>query len=192
MESIQENSILLKNGEKISAKQIIVACDPGQIIQQLSQPAEWRETATYYFAAPKSAIGHNLIALNYQSGAVVNNFTVLTNTAPSYAPKNQHLVSVSLQETPHQSVEETCEAIQRELALAFGDTVWEWRFLKNYHLRHALPVLKNQKFAVSLAEIKLREGLYLAGDHQLNTSIDGALRSGRLAAQAAILDYKNA
>ncbi|MDZ7849135.1 MAG: FAD-dependent oxidoreductase [Owenweeksia sp.] len=191
VKEIRQNEVVLEGQENLSCKHIIVATAPDQLIPQLASDVDWHQSATYYFAADKSVLNKNLIALNYAKKRLVNNFTILTDTSEHYAPKGEHLVSVSLSQLPHESVEETSRLIKNELSYSFGPSVQNWRFIKNYHLSHALPVLSNLKNQLSISETQVKEGLYLAGDQLLNGSINGALKSGKLAAQEAILQYRS-
>lgn len=185
---IEEDTIFLKSGESLKCEHIIVA-NSGDMVPQMHTDMKWRQTATYYFSADKSILKKNIIGLNYHTPRLVNNFTVITDTAKSYAPKNKHLVSVSLSEIPDKSVEEVSREIKNELAITFGSEVQNWQFIRNYHIKKALPAPRDFRAEIPFSESRVREGLYLAGDHLLNGSINGALKSGKLAAQAVIFNY---
>lgn len=189
VKSVQHDTLYLADGNTLSCNNIIIATNGDNIIGQLETAMQWRKSATYYFSADKSILKKNIIALNYHPGRLVNNFTVLTDTAPGYAPKKKHLISVSLTHIPEKSVEEVSHDIKNELALAFGTSVQGWKFLHNYHIEHALPVGHDLKAEIPFTQTRLRDGLYLAGDHLLNPSINGAMKSGKLAAQAVVLNY---
>jgi phytoene dehydrogenase-like protein len=189
VESIDKGLIKLKGGEQMQADHIVLATNDDSIINQVDSHQQWHNTATYYFAADKSVLHKNIIALNYSEHPLVNNFTVISDAAKTYAPKGKHLISVSLKDVPQKSVEEVSRAIKNELALTFGSDVQGWQFLRNYHIAKALPVIHDVKNEIPFTETKLKDGLYLAGDYLLNGSINGAIKSGQLAAQAVILNY---
>lgn len=189
VENISATTVSLKDGEQLHCNHIIVATNKDDIIEQVDSQQEWRDAATYYFSASKSLLKNNTIALNYNESKLVNNFTILSDTAKTYAPKGKHLISVSLNTIPAESVEEVSKDIKNELALTFGAEVQSWKFLRNYHIKSALPKIEDFKYEIPFSETKLRDGLYLAGDHLLNGSINGAIKSGQLAAQAAIFNY---
>lgn len=186
---IEGKRIELKNGDPIESEHIVVATDADKILPQLTSEIPWRQTATYYYSADKSPLNNNIIALNYAKPKVVNNFTVLTDTAKNYAPKGKHLISVSLSEVPSESVEEVSREIKNELALTFGAEVQSWKFLKNYHIKKALPIPEDVQGEIPFSETQIKEGLYLAGDHLLNGSINGAMKSGKLAAQSVVFNF---
>ena len=188
-ESISGQTIYLKGGETLSCPKIIVATNPDPLIPQLETQVKWQETATYYFAAERSVLNDNIIALNYGESRLVNHFSVISDVSSAYAPKKKHLVAVSLTHIPEKSVEDIVHDIKNELSHAFGKGVDGWKFLRNYHIPKALPMPADSQYEIPFTETRLREGLYLAGDHLLNGSLNAAMKSGELAAKAVVLDF---
>lgn len=188
---IEQQRVQLKSGEYIEAPQILIATKPDEMVPQLDSSIQWRASSTYYFSADASLLNQNVIALNSQKSKLVNHFTVISDTAKSYAPKGKHLVSVSLEDMPLSSSIITSEMIKEELARSFGSEVRHWKFLKNYDIHESLPTQLDFKSEISISETKLRDGLYLAGDQMLNGSINAAMTSGRLAATAMAHNFKN-
>ncbi len=189
VKTVESGKVHLANGETLENEQIIIST-PGLLAQE-EAPMEWQSTANYYFKAPHSPLSRNVIALNYAKDGLVNNFTVLSDTAKGYAPKGEHLVSVSLLTLPGEPVEEVSRQIKNELALSFGTAVQEWTYLHSYHVKKALPVLQNLQYEMPFTETRVGDGLYLAGDYLLNGSINAAMLSGESAAKALILNYQN-
>jgi predicted NAD/FAD-dependent oxidoreductase len=70
----------------------------------------------------------------------------------------------------------------------FGKVASTWQFLKGYYLTHAQP----QQFPGALEPpqrpVRVRPGVYVCGDHRDNASIQGAMVSGRRAAEAVLAD----
>lgn len=186
---VSPNAVTTSEGDTISCKGVIVAAEADHLIPGFEGSMKWQETATYYFSADQSPLSKQLIALNYHAESDINLFSVPSDVAASYAPKGKHLISVSLKNIPKKSTEQVAEDIKRELSLAFGESILQWKFIKNYHIHKALPTPENMKAEIPFTETRLKPGLYLAGDYLLNGSINGAMRSGHLAAQAAIFDY---
>jgi protoporphyrinogen oxidase len=74
-----------------------------------------------HFTTPgQSPISHKNIALNTLPDRLVNNITVVSNIAPSYAPSNQHLISLSIVGTTEDSEEELVKKVRSELQQWFG------------------------------------------------------------------------
>ena len=190
VKEIRGQELILENSDSISARHIILATAASKLVPQLAGEMNWRQTATYYFSAPRSVIDKKVIALNYKSPRLVNNLCVISDIAPGYAPDGEHLVSVSLTELPENTEEDISHAIKNELSDSFGNTVQSWKLLRSYHITHALPQVSEMKDRIPISETKIREGLYLAGDQMLNASINASLKSGQLAAQEAVLQYR--
>jgi hypothetical protein len=52
------------------------------------------------------------------------------------------------------------------------------RFIKRYIIKKALPDLEHVEYNGSEAKFKFSESIYLAGDTQLNGSLNAAMTSG--------------
>jgi hypothetical protein len=76
------------------------------------------------------------------------------------------------------------------LARLTNKPIQYFEFLHSFFVNKALPVIEPLKYSLSPTEIKLTEGVFLAGDYLLYPSLDAAMKSGRIAAQA-VLNYFN-
>jgi predicted NAD/FAD-dependent oxidoreductase len=65
----------------------------------------------------------------------------------------------------------------------FGSTVASWRHLRTYRIEHALPVV-----SPASRDPRVEAGVYVCGDHREGASIQGAMVSGRRAAEALLAD----
>ena len=63
--------------------------------------------------------------------------------------------------------------------------------LKSYHIKQALPDLDYLQYEISPTETQLKPNIYLAGDHLLNGSLNGAMLSGERAAQGLIMSLED-
>ena len=76
--------------------------------------------------------------------------------------------------------------VRSRLARMYDTSTRDWDLLEVYSIPRALPVLSASQ---SLARpIRLGPGRYVCGDHRDTPSIQGALVSGRRAAQAVLAD----
>jgi hypothetical protein len=117
----------------------------------------------------------------------VNNLCVPTQVAPEYGPGDKALVSVSVLGERADRADLT-ERVRDQLADWFGPGVHSWRHLRTYRIARALPRQEPGWLSPPLREARLGAGVYIAGDHRANASIDGALTSGRRAAEAVLED----
>jgi predicted NAD/FAD-dependent oxidoreductase len=70
----------------------------------------------------------------------------------------------------------------------FGPTVSSWRHLKSYRIPHAQPQQYPGALEPPQRPVRVRSGIYVCGDHRDNASINGAMLSGRRAAEAVLAD----
>eukprot|EP00238_Polyblepharides_amylifera_P015711 CAMPEP_0196576782 /NCGR_PEP_ID=MMETSP1081-20130531/5958_1 /TAXON_ID=36882 /ORGANISM="Pyramimonas amylifera, Strain CCMP720" /LENGTH=431 /DNA_ID=CAMNT_0041895477 /DNA_START=290 /DNA_END=1585 /DNA_ORIENTATION=+ len=188
--------VVLESGASVSATKGIVVAVEGDVAGNLlgeplrkspSQSGDPVGTICLYFAAPKPTSTDPILYLNGENGGIVNNCTWLTNVAPSYAPPGQALLSVSVLGLPDYTDDEVVSKVQSELGEWFGSSeVSTWRSLAVQRIRYCQPPQSpstNLKRSVSLGN-----GLYVCGDHRESATLDGALKSGRRAAEAVIQD----
>jgi predicted NAD/FAD-dependent oxidoreductase len=80
--------------------------------------------------------------------------------------------------------------VRRQLGDWFGGQVEKWTHLRSYTIRHGLPGQAAPGWKRSGQGPRVSEGLYCCGDYTESASIQGAMLSGRRAAEvvAAELD----
>src|SRR5437660_279357 len=96
-ESLHENELTLTGGESLRARAIVVAADgPGAAhLVGEAEPAS-RSVTCFYFSADEPPVPHPMLVLNGDGAGPVNNFAVISQIAPSYAPAGKSLVSVTV------------------------------------------------------------------------------------------------
>jgi len=65
-------------------------------------------------------------------------------------------------------------------------------FIKLYYIPRALPKLNDLKYEMMPSETRLTNGIFLAGDTQLNASLNAAMISGERAALGVIESIRTA
>jgi len=152
-------------------------------------------TACLYFDAPLDAVpsGEPILYLNGgltgpADAALVNNCCFPSTVAPSYAPAGRHLVSVSTIGTRPDLDDAALEAgARRELGAWFGaDKVAAWRHLRTYRIPYAQPPQAPPTNLRRPVAVEGARGLFACGDHLDTATFDGALLSGRRAAEAVM------
>ena len=71
----------------------------------------------------------------------------------------------------------------------FGAQVRRWRHLRTYRIARALPAQPHVSLAAREGARTPLSGVYACGDYIDTASINGALRAGRLAAEAVAEDF---
>jgi len=109
--------------------------------------------------------------------------------APAYAPPGASLVSASvLADRAGESDARLEESVRQQLTGWFGPQVRRWRHLRTYRIKHALPEQRGVGLCTHEETRAAVPGVYVCGDYLDTASINGALRSGRLAVESLIED----
>jgi len=174
----------LHDGSHISANRVILAVDARATERLVGIPApQMKPGLTAYFDAPASPVKAPLLVLNGDGEGPVNHIAVLSDVAPGYAPAGRHLVAVNAVGSHAADPAGFEDGALDQLAGWFGrDVVDSWRHLRSYHIPHALPSHPPGSLSPSDGPAEAG-GVIVAGDHRIHGSIEGALRSGRLAAE---------
>lgn len=184
---VSANQVRTSHGS-IPAQGVIVATDPataGRLLPGLAVP-EGRAVTTWYHSVAGQTLtsGRSVLVLDGTGTGPLVNSVALSHAAPAYAPQGRTLVSSSaLGVHPDDDSE---RAVRGHLARLYDTDTRDWQLLATYPIEYALPAM-----SVPLEPrkpVRLAPGIYVAGDHRDTASIQGALVSGRRAAQAAIVD----
>jgi phytoene dehydrogenase-like protein len=185
--SVTENSVELSTGETISARAVVVAVDPQNVSRLVPQVATPRTVSTtcFYFAAERPPVDKSILVLNGDGIGPVNHLAVMSNVSPSYAPPGASLVSVTMLGSPDMGDAELEAIVRTQLMEWFGEQVSKWFLLRRYLVKHALPLQSPNQGGLKPLSPAV-EGVFLAGDHRQGASTNGAMRSGRVAAEAVM------
>lgn len=181
------------------ASQVVLAMDDAQVRALLGgqnggsrasyDSVQWNRTTTFYYAAARTPIDGPLLALNGAgpSAGPVNNAVVLSQASERYAPPGAHLIAASVvgrapQKAPQ--IEQLERDARAQLGRWFGKDVAGWSVVGGYPTVHALPLCTHAEWQQS--NPRLMEGVYVCGDFREIPSIQGALASGRRAAEAVL------
>lgn len=181
---IEDHAVTLETGESIEARAVVVATDGLQADRLLRLPArsEWNATTTLYYAAFRPPIERPILVLNGTGRGSVNHVCVPSLVAPGYAPRGRSLIAVSLLGLPEPDDASLADRIAAELEQWFGAGVRDWDHLRTYAIPRALPRTG------APSHPRVATGLYACGDHLEHPSINGAMLSGRRAAEGVIED----
>jgi phytoene dehydrogenase-like protein len=199
------NGCVLDAGKKggYPARHVVLAVDDGQVRSLLGShdgrnraskepgrnAVQWNRTTTFYYAADRTPIDGPLLALNGDGPAAgpVTNAVVLSQASERYAPPGTHLIAANVVGRAPQSssqIEQLERETRAQLALWFGADVARWSVVGGYPIAHALPLCTHAEWQQS--NPRLMEGVYVCGDSRETPSIQGALASGRRAAESVL------
>lgn len=191
--AVQENQVILASGERLGTKTVVVATEgpeAARLLYGLPAPGS-RSVTCLYFAADEPPISEPILVLNGEDTGVVNNMCVPSVVAPSYAPVGAALISATVLGNPYQDDETLENLVRAQMAEWFGATVEHWRHLRTYRILHAQPEQSPPTLAVPERPVQLHPGLYVCGDHRDTASIQGAMVSGRRAAEAILAELSH-
>jgi predicted NAD/FAD-dependent oxidoreductase len=114
--------------------------------------------------------------------------SVVSDVAPNYAPDDESLVSAVVLGDPPETDDELEREVRGQLIDWFGTAAGGWRHLRTYRIDYALPEQAPPFLSPPQREVRRRPGLYVCGDHRDTASLNGAIASGRAAAQAVAAD----
>jgi hypothetical protein len=164
-----------------SADKILVSTDATTATQLLGLPEVPRMAGciTWYHATPDNPSGNGRLVIDGQRRGPIINTVVMSDLSSSYAPSGENLISTTT------DLSATESDVRRHLSILWGTSTHEWQFVAKYEIPAALPI---QSIGRPLSQpVKINEHHFVAGDHRTVPSQQGALFSGRLAAQL-ILD----
>ena len=170
--SVAAGRVTTADAEWLAEDVIVAVEDPSSLVPTASA-TRWRALTTWYFAAADLPRRHPMLVVS--PDARVANVAVMSDVAPSYAPAGRRLIAASAVGF-HDSAEAELwarEDAARMLAVASGDL----ELIAHHPIAAALPAVGASRSPV------VTSGMILAGDHRQGPSINGALASGRRAAE---------
>lgn len=182
--SVKDDKIILEDGEELPTHLTIVATAPEQLIFNLkSQKLGWKSCETLYFETENRVISPPLIGLISSTDTLINNIFYHTSLETSNSAKKELLSVTVVKDTDIDDTDLRKQVVQELKDYCHIDSV---RFLKQYSIPYALPNLTNIQYDIAPTETKIKDTIFLAGDHLLNGSLNAAMLSGERAAQGLI------
>jgi hypothetical protein len=183
VESVKPGLVRTSDGE-IAADCVVVATDPATASRLVQlPPVQMRPLTTYWHVSPEAPTRSGAIHVDGDGRGPVVNTLVISNRARSYSPDDRSLIATTVLGVGDQSTE---RAVLAQLEQIYGESTRWWELMWRNVIPQALtsmPVPLQPRLPVALAD-----GLVVAGDHRDTASSQGALVSGRRAADAVLAD----
>ncbi|OBX26888.1 flavin-dependent amine oxidoreductase [Gelidibacter algens] len=184
VESIEDGTIVLANGTQLESHFTIIATEAGGLIStQKVKDIPWKSCDTLYFETPNRLIKKPLIGLIANKDALINNIFYHTSLDTN-ATGGKELLSVTIVKNHGLTSDALKKEVEKELQRYCGENAY--RFIKHYEIAKALPKLADLKYNMTPSETRLNTRVFLAGDIQLNGSLNAAMLSGESAALGVI------
>ena len=140
-----------------------------------------RSLTTWWFVATEAPSDRPLLHVDGDSAGPLANTVVMTNAAPTYGPGDGRALVGATAVGSHSDL---APEARRHAGRIFGVDPSGWELLRTDVVERALPAHPpGQPLA---RRVDLGEGLFVAGDHRDTPSTQGALVSGRRAADAVL------
>lgn len=182
-------------GETIPATDVVVATDPPtahRLTGIASIPVEPVGCTTVYLTASEDGgvtppLGRRL-ALDGTGTLAVNHLAPLSIVAPSYAPRGKHLLAAVLlgEWARHPDDEAVARRARDDAARMMGHEPGAWRPLATVRVPFSQYAQPPGIYGTLPDVITPTTGLYLAGEATVDSSHNGAVTSGELAAAAVL------
>lgn len=180
--SVAPGRVRTPDGE-VSARAVVVATDPATAgsLLGLDVPAT-RGLTTFWHVADEPPTSSPELHVDGDGRGPVVNSVVLSASAPGYSPDGRALIATTVLGDAGDAGTEA--AVRAQLRYVYGRDTARWSLLRTHALPQALtampPPLDVRR------PVALGDGLFAAGDHRDSASSQGALVSGRRAADAVL------
>jgi phytoene dehydrogenase-like protein len=181
--------VTLTGGEEMQGDAVVVATDAttAAALTGLEAPTEGMSVTCVYFAATEKLYDGPALLLNANPEAFVNNVVQISNLSSAYAPKGQHLLSATVLGAPEMSDADLAARCREDMTSWFpGKDLAKLRQVGIYRVKFAQFRQPPGVFATLPPNATPTRGLFLAGEYTESSSINGAMRSGAMAAQSVL------
>ncbi|WP_258935259.1 FAD-dependent oxidoreductase [Nesterenkonia pannonica] len=175
------------DGAALRARLAVVAVGPEHVADLTALPAPVTHglTTWWFRALSRREAGRSSLWMRPPGGGPAGpvwNTAVVSEAAPSYAPRGEHLVqATTLLDQPTGLADEA--AVRRDLERIYRTSARRWELLTHHVVPHTLPgqppPLRRHR------EQRINDRTLIAGDHLDQGSIEGAMASGDRAARTA-------
>ena len=168
---------------EVTARAVVVATDPATAASLLGLDVPTtRGLTTFWHVSDEPPTTSPELHLDGDCRGPVVNTVVISASAPSYSPDRRSLVSTTVLGDAGDAGTEA--AVRAQLRYVYGTDTTRWSLIRTHALPQALtampPPLDVRR------PVALGDGLFVAGDHRDSASSQGALVSGRRAADAVL------
>ncbi|QDU40060.1 protoporphyrinogen oxidase [Maioricimonas rarisocia] len=179
-----DGSITLENGERLQGSVVVLATDAPaahRLCPELPGPQPARSVTCLYYTCDSPPVDEPILILNGDGLGPVNNLSVPSVVSPHYSPSGRHLVSVSVLDRIDQEEASLDSEVRSQLSNWYGQQVNQWETLRIVRVPYALP--SQPPGAAGSSTGRITDRLYVCGDYCENSSIQGAMVSGRAVAE---------
>jgi protoporphyrinogen oxidase len=188
VKAVSDNIITLENGEQIDSDYTIIAGESDGLIDgKKTTPIQWKSCTNIYFTGSEKLHNKPLIGLVADENSLVNNIFYHNSLQTNQKGKGE-LLSVTIVKQHELNSDQLIARVQNELEMLCG--ISGLTYLKMYSIPKALPQLCNLAYSKQPEATRFTNSIFIAGDSQLNGSLNAAMLSGELAAKGVLAQIK--
>jgi protoporphyrinogen oxidase len=180
--AVRADGVVLADGAERAARAVVVATDPPaaqRLLPGLDVSPSLAVRAVHLAVPGALPFDGRWLVLDGDGDGPLTTLASPSAVAAGYAPPGQHLLTASVLGAGE---EDPAPEVLAQLRAWFGPQVAGWRHLATHRIRHA----QHRQHPGDRVAPGHVGGVFLAGDHTDEASLDGALRSGRAAAEAIL------
>lgn len=183
---VSTTSVTTEEHGEIRCDAVLLATGPGSaaaLLPGLRVPPSHPVTVVHHAADEPPFAGGALLVDADRAGPVAHT-AVASEIDPSRVPPGRVLVSSTVLGAPTADLD---RAVRAQLAELYGTSTTGWELLAVHHDPEAVPAMPPPHDR--LRPVRVLSGLYVCGEHRDTSTVQGALHSGRRAAQALLADF---
>ncbi|WP_282686408.1 MULTISPECIES: FAD-dependent oxidoreductase [unclassified Streptomyces] len=178
-------SVRTKEHGELGCRSLLLATGAGaaaELLPGLRVPSFRPVTVVHHTAPAAPPTGRSLVLDGDRSGPVAYT-SVMSEVDPSRAPEGRALITSTVLGTPPPDLD---RSVRAHLAALYGVATDGWELLAAHHDPEAVPAMEAPHDP--RRPVRVLAGLYVCGDHRDTSTVQGALHSGRRAAEAILTD----
>ncbi len=180
VDRVTPTSIAVVGGDEIQFDAVIVATDASESARlAATEDPGWNGVTSVWFSSPMAPFDQPVLVLNGSGRGPINSLAPMSHVSAEYAPEGTNLFVVSAPT----SDPDVPAAMRKQLIDWFGPVASTYNELRVDRIERAQPKQLPGHDARAAVETN---GLFIAGDHRRDASLNGALGSGRAAARAVL------
>lgn len=180
VDKILEGEIILKDKSKIKSDYTIIATEAKNLLESRNlSSVKWKSCVNFYFEIKQKSLGNGLIGLLPGKNTVINNIFFVSGIKSKITGAKQ-LLSVTVIDSKSLSNGELIDRVKYELKKYCRINVI--RLISQFNITKSLPDLHDVSNTKTPSEFQISDTIFLAGDHELNPSLNAAITSGEMSA----------
>ena len=193
--AVSKDSVTVAGSEPQAFDAVVLAAG-AEAVQSLGvnhdhpAPTTWHGTTCVYFTADRAPVQEPILILNGDGpdeatgGGPINTLSIQSRVCPTYASGGKELIAVTV--LGDAGGADLPDRVRKQATGWFGKQAERWEHLKTVSVPQALPSYAPPTTPPAEVPVRSPGGVYLCGDWRSDPSLNGAMATGRRAAEAVL------